>query len=202
MVVRFFPGVVPGAGNGCFPRAWKCISPGILRLNSGFLFFAPAVHGFKPVNGCVNCLGPALAGTSQNRRARNMPDQTFPRELRLRNSSDFARIRKEGRSYPGRFILLNVLRHPGRVVSDLANVQPFKAEDSAGCLGVITSRKVGCAVVRNRVRRYVREVFRRDKTQLNGCWVVVVAKRTAAEATFEGIAKDWGSLGRRSGILK
>jgi ribonuclease P protein component len=119
-----------------------------------------------------------------------MVTQTFPRSARISDSSEFGRVRKEGRSYAGRFLFLNVLRVP----------PSGEGAGGAGRLGVITSRKVGGAVDRNRVRRFVREVFRRERTRLEGFWLVVVARKSAGEATFDGIFRDWVNLGRKAGL--
>ena len=121
---------------------------------------------------------------------------TFPRESRLRKSAEFGRIRREGRSFPGRFLLLNFLVNP------IADGASGAGVEGATRLGVITSRKVGGAVVRNRIRRYVREVFRRDRPLLRGGWLVVVARKGAGDADFGAIAKDWCALGRRAGIFQ
>ena len=46
-------------------------------------------------------------------------------------------------------------------------------------LGLAVTRKTGCAVVRNRVKRVVREFFRQNQAYLpSGCDIVVVPKRT------------------------
>ena len=47
-------------------------------------------------------------------------------------------------------------------------------------LGITTSRKVGNSVVRNRVRRRVREWFRRERSEIRGSLDVVVIARSAA----------------------
>jgi ribonuclease P protein component len=47
------------------------------------------------------------------------------------------------------------------------------------------SRKVGNAVVRNRVKRQVREWFRHTRSTLPGAWdIVVIARSEAAELEF------------------
>lgn len=52
-------------------------------------------------------------------------------------------------------------------------------------LGFVVSRKVGSAVTRNRVKRRLRELFRRLlKESPLCCDIVVVARSTAAEAEF------------------
>ena len=60
-------------------------------------------------------------------------------------------------------------------------------ESGRARLGVTVSRKVGNAVVRNRVKRRIREWFRRDGSALaQGRDVVVIARASAA--SLEGSA--------------
>ena len=70
-------------------------------------------------------------------------------------------------------------------------------------VGIVTSRRVGSAVVRNRVRRKLREVFRVMRPQLlPGLWLVIVAKPPAAAATMAALSGEWTQLARRGGILR
>jgi ribonuclease P protein component len=59
------------------------------------------------------------------------------------------------------------------------------ADDSGFRLGVSTSKRIGKAVVRNKVRRRVRELVRARLRGLRTGWdVVIVARPPAATATF------------------
>lgn len=65
-------------------------------------------------------------------------------------------------------------------------------------LGISASRRVGNAVVRNRVKRGVREWFRRQRETLpEGVDVVVIARRPAAELDGTGITRALESLAAR-----
>lgn len=59
-----------------------------------------------------------------------------------------------------------------------------------GCkLGLIVSRKVGKAVVRNRVKRYLREFFRTHRHRmLDDCQLVIIARPACAALEFEQCA--------------
>ena len=68
---------------------------------------------------------------------------------------------------------------------------PVGAEPPAR-LGVTTTRKVGGAVVRNRLRRIVREVFRRSlvRPRLRGLELVVHLRPEAARLSYDELACD------------
>lgn len=68
--------------------------------------------------------------------------------------------------------------------------------------GLVTSKRVGGAVIRNRVRRRLREICRLHRALLAPGWlVVVVAKPAAAGATFSELRDEWLILARRLPIL-
>jgi ribonuclease P protein component len=75
--------------------------------------------------------------------------------------------------------------------------------DADGRVGIVTSKRVGGAVIRNLVRRRLREVFRAMRPRLiPGLWLVVVAKSSAAKATFAVLAEECSQLAQRGRILR
>jgi len=65
-------------------------------------------------------------------------------------------------------------------------------------LGLAVSRRVGNAVARNRVKRHVREWFRRNRDKLPPAtdWVVI-ARKGAAELAAAALASELGRLATR-----
>ena len=71
-------------------------------------------------------------------------------------------------------------------------------------LGMTVSRKVGGAVTRNRVRRRIREIYRRWKgrPELTSLDLVVHAKPAAGTADFAGLEKELEGQLRRASRLR
>ena len=81
----------------------------------------------------------------------------------------------------------------------------LKTSESGTRVGLITSKRIGNAVTRNRARRRLREMVRLSRPQLNqgneGHWIVLIARKAAAEAEYREIEREWLSLARRASIL-
>ncbi len=70
-------------------------------------------------------------------------------------------------------------------------------------VGVTVSKKLGKAVIRNRVRRRLREVYRLSESRFLPGWdIVVVARSRAVDASFSDLTKAYLSLAKKSGILR
>ncbi|GEM89714.1 ribonuclease P protein component [Oceanithermus desulfurans] len=67
-------------------------------------------------------------------------------------------------------------------------------------VGIVVSKKVGNAVVRNRVRRRLREILRR--MHLPSADLMVVARPEAAAADFHELARDLMRALDKSGLLR
>ena len=114
-------------------------------------------------------------------------DLHFPRSRRLTRTVEFERVRKEGGVARGQFLSLGVLT--------------LKAGETVRA-GFVTSRRVGGAVVRNRIRRRLREIFRRHQHDIiGGAWIVTIASPRAAEATYHALEDEWLRLAKRTSIL-
>ena len=68
-------------------------------------------------------------------------------------------------------------------------------------LGMAVSKRVGKAVVRNRVKRLIRELFRQHKSRLTPpCDVLVVTRRRVAGASSREITRQFLALLHRRQI--
>ena len=69
-------------------------------------------------------------------------------------------------------------------------------------VGLTVSKKLGHAVVRNRIRRRLREVYRLNEDKFAPGWdIVVVARSRCLEADFSKLCAAYLSLAEKAGIL-
>ena len=69
-------------------------------------------------------------------------------------------------------------------------------------VGITTGKKLGHAVVRNRARRRLREVYRLNESLFKpGYDIVVVARARCVSADFQKLTKAYLSLAAKAGIL-
>lgn len=112
----------------------------------------------------------------------------FPAACRLKLSREFDRVRKEGNTVRGSLLMLGMLAVP---------------EEHNFRVGIITSRRVGGAVTRNRVRRRLREIVRRHQHALrSGVWFVVITRPAAARASSRASEEEWLRLAGRAGLIR
>lgn len=69
-------------------------------------------------------------------------------------------------------------------------------------LGLTVSPKIGCAVVRNRVRRLLKENYRILQGLSEGFDIVIVARNSSKDAAFHELGKDLRWALSECGILK
>jgi ribonuclease P protein component len=127
----------------------------------------------------------------QEREVRNAHHQvsslSFPKTKRLTHRLEYESVKQNGVTQRGKLLILSLM--------------PTDNSDSWRA-GFITSGRLGGAVVRNRVRRRLREIVRRHQHELRkGFWFVIIAKYEAASATYAALEDEWLRLARRASIL-
>jgi ribonuclease P protein component len=112
---------------------------------------------------------------------------SFPKARRLTRTSDFDRVKEGGHRERGKFMVLAALELQDSGVSRA---------------GLITSRRLGSAIVRNRTRRRLREIVRKYQHHLRqGFWIVITARSDAARASYRALEDEWLRLAKRASIL-
>jgi len=109
------------------------------------------------------------------------------RAMRIRQRGDFARLKQQGKRLVHGCLILNWLElTPG----------------SLPRLAVITSRKIGKAVVRNHCRRLMRECFRLHQHALRvPAEVVLIARPSMAGKSFTAVEADYLGVLREANLI-
>jgi ribonuclease P protein component len=128
-------------------------------------------------------------GITARRMAASTPQRLqFNRAARIKQSRDFARLRRVGE----RLAL-------GCLVANWQRLPP----NSPSRLGVVTSGRIGGAVVRNRARRLLRETFRLHQHDLAGpVDLVLVGRPSIAGKGFAQVERDFMTTMRKARLLK
>jgi len=108
------------------------------------------------------------------------------RRLRLRRAADFRRLRETGSSHANRYLVLSV------APNDLSHNR----------YGIITTRRLGTAVARNRARRRIREAIRHWHPLIApGYDMVFIARQPAVHCAYPELLNAMQSLLQRAGLL-
>lgn len=108
------------------------------------------------------------------------------RARRIAGTADFAAVRRQGKAYRDAYLVLLV--------------RPNGLDRTR--FGFVTSRRLGKAVVRNRLRRLMREAARHSADEMKqGLDVVVIATKSAVGLGYQEISESFRSLTRRAGLM-
>ena len=115
------------------------------------------------------------------------PRLKFGRAMRIKQGRDFSRVRQEGQRLVHGCLIANWRKLPA---------------ESSHRLGVVTSGKIGNAVVRNRARRLLREAFRLHQFDFSQpVDLVLVARASIVGMSFAEVEKDFLTTVRKAGLL-
>ncbi len=108
------------------------------------------------------------------------------KQLRMKRNTQFTYVFKKGQAFKGKHLMLIVA--------------PKKYKTAK--IGLVVTKKIGKSVVRNRIKRLIRESVRKYVPNLSPAYDLIVVARQGIEcATFEEINKTILELLRKSNAL-
>lgn len=115
--------------------------------------------------------------------------ERLPRELRIRRSTTIRQILFKGRKYTGNLLILYCL------ASEHPEILPQVA--------FLTPKRMGKATKRNRVRRWMREIFRKHRAEMDASQQIILMGRTSAalHGTYQSLHDDFLRLGQKARLL-
>ncbi|AOH46945.1 ribonuclease P protein component [Selenomonas sp. oral taxon 920] len=116
----------------------------------------------------------------------NEKKYTLPRTKMIKRRSDFQHVYQKGTSVAGRRMILYVLRD-SRV---------------AGKVGFAAGKKLGCAAVRSRTKRLLREAYRHLQHELRkDVGILLIGRAGLAAGKMQDAAIELRTLARRAKIF-
>ena len=103
----------------------------------------------------------------------------------IRDKKDFNRVYTKGRSVANRDIVIYILND----------------ERCNGQVGFAAGKKLGCAVIRNRVKRLLRETFRLNKKNIRrDRAIILVGRKSLITAKLDTAIKSFRNLCKRANL--
>jgi len=100
--------------------------------------------------------------------------ESYPKDFRITKTKEYEKVYREGKKLTGKFVILhakpNELDHPR--------------------LGITVTKKSGKAVIRNRWKRMLREIFRKEKEKFPSFDMVFTAKKESSLPSYQDLKED------------
>lgn len=115
-----------------------------------------------------------------------MPSNALPPARRIRRRREFQRVFDAGRRAHGRYLTIIAV--------------PSAGPDSR--LGIVASKKLGGAVVRNRAKRLIREMFRTQMSPSLPSDLVIIPKTVALQVPATEVISDYRTALKRLSLSR
>jgi ribonuclease P protein component len=100
-------------------------------------------------------------------------DEKLPKKEIIRSKLDFKDIIQNGQRWNGQ------------------SIRCFYLEGEKREVGFAAPKRLGHAVMRNRLKRFMREIYRKNKYRLRPMRLIIIANESAEKAGYRGIEKDF-----------
>lgn len=98
------------------------------------------------------------------------------KELRIKKNKEFQEVFQKGKSFANRQFIVYVLK---------------KTDQPHFRIGLSVSKKIGNAITRNRIKRYIRQSFLELKEQIHsGSDYVIIARKPTVDMDFHEVKKS------------
>jgi ribonuclease P protein component len=102
---------------------------------------------------------------------------------RIKREAEFKKIMKKGKSYADKYLVMYVLEKSSEInpLTRSSEKVARAAENRLPKLGLSLDRRIGKAVIRNRIKRWMREVFRLHQSRLKDRMEIILIARSSAK---------------------
>lgn len=105
----------------------------------------------------------------------------------MASSAEFQEVYRKGRSVANKDLVAYVL----------------KKQEPITRLGISVSKKIGSAVIRNRIRRLIKEAFRRNEAEISrGYDIVIIARQPIKGKSFHDVEKAFIDVLLKAGLVQ
>jgi ribonuclease P protein component len=114
--------------------------------------------------------------TQRQKKTRCLMDERFTSQEKIRKKKDFLHLYKKGKRYRGKYFTLIYLSN----------------ELNFSRVAVVASKKLGNAVQRNRTKRWLRTLFRRNKELLKSPFdMIFIPRKEIHEAKWQNLENEY-----------
>jgi len=111
----------------------------------------------------------------------------LPKRNIIRNKFEFNRVYNKGRSYVNHMMIIHVIN----------------SDSSKGKVGFAVGKKIGNAVVRNHIKRLMREAYRNSQHDIiQNVSMILIARKPLIEAKSYSVQKAFMNLCKKAKIIK